>query len=100
MPDQSGAFTRPNISKKDLESEPYRLNEQFRRHADQIAKTQGFKGPFSFGKGALTFQGPVTLSGGTTASLPQFDSNQAAKSGGLAVGAMYHTSAGVVMVVI
>src|SRR5258706_9402560 len=98
MPDQSGAFTRPNISKKDLDGEPYRLNEQFRRHADQIAKGQGLKGPFAFGKGALTFQGPVTLSGGATASLPQFDSNQAAKAAGLAVGAMYHTSTGAVMV--
>lgn len=95
------AFSLPRITKEDLHAEhPTRLNQLFRLLGEQISKTQALHGPFSFGKGPVTFQGDVSLNGAITGNLLQFDSNAAAIAGGLKTGQFYRTSTNQVMIVV
>ena len=98
---QDDAFSLPQINKRDLEeSNPDKINRVFQLIGKQLAFTQGSQGPFSFGLHAMTFQGDVNLAKNVNAAgLPQFETNQAAQSGGLKKGDLFRTSTGVLMVV-
>lgn len=83
------------ITKEDLKKgDPTRLNQALRTLGEQIAKTQGGQGPFTFLAGPFTFHGEATFNGGLIVTLPAFADNQSAKTGGLDIGQLYRSSLG------
>jgi hypothetical protein len=98
---QQDAFSLPQISKRDLdEGNPDKLNRVLQLIGKQLSITQGSQGPFSFSGHTITFQGNVNMGKNVNAAgLPQFETLQAAQSGGLKTGDLFRTSTGVLMVV-
>lgn len=87
-------FSFITVTKDDLNGSgsPTRLNQALRLIGEQVSKTQGGQGPFTFGVGPFTFRGQVNMNGGVVVVLPQFPDNVSAKKGGLVAGQLYQLS--------
>jgi len=105
-----------DLNKDDMRSDqaPFRINQNFRLLAGELAKTQGITGEMRMGSGPYSFAGDVSFDRNTSVSgtvtlsnrrplimdsLPIYADNAEALANGQGSGDVYRTLAGVLMVV-